>query len=146
MILFNFIKNAKKLFVKLQKKRYFYPVLLLILILPSILPLMRTGYFFMQDDLQAFRIQQIDKCFVDGQFPCRWVPDAGYGYGYPQFNFYPPSVYYLGEIFHLAGMQFVDSVKLMFILGYILSALAMYLFVKDLLKSRFAGFVSAMLE
>lgn len=98
----------------------------------------------MHDDLQAFRIQQLDKCIQDFQIPCRWIPDMGYQYGYPQFNFYPPSVYYLGELFHLAGFQFIDAAKIVFALGFILSALGMYLFIGSWL-GKWPGFVAAIL-
>lgn len=119
-------------------------VILLILIIPSFFSLIRPGFFWMQDDLQAFRIQQMDKCFADFQIPCRWVPDPGYQYGYPQFNYYPPSVYYLGEIFHLTGMQFIDAVKILFILGFILSALTCFIFLKSLF-GEWPAFVGAFL-
>ena len=98
----------------------------------------------MQDDLQAFRIYEMDKCWQDFQIPCRWVPDAGYEYGYPQFNYYPPSVYYVGEAIHKVGFQFIDSVKILFALGFVLSALAMFLLVSDILGN-FPGFVSALI-
>ncbi len=107
-------------------------LILIILILPSFFSLIRPGFFVMQDDLQAFRIHQMDRCFADFQIPCRWVPDMGYQYGYPQFNFYPPSVFYLGELFHKIGLQIIDSVKILFILGFITSALAMFLLLKTL--------------
>lgn len=84
----------------------------------------------MQDDLQAMRVHQMFACFKDFQIPCRWVPDMGYQYGYPQFLYYPPSVYYLGALIHLSGIQIIDSVKILFILGYIFSALAMFIFLK----------------
>ncbi len=69
----------------------------------------------------------MDKCFQDLQFPCIWVPDMGYQYGYPQFQYYPPSVYYLGEVIHLSGVQFIDTVKILFILGFITSVFTMFL-------------------
>lgn len=84
----------------------------------------------MQDDLQAMRIHQMFSCFQDFQIPCRWVPDMGYQYGYPQFIYYPPSVYYLGAFLHLFGIQIIDSVKILFILGYIFSAWFMFIFLK----------------
>ena len=98
----------------------------------------------MQDDLQAFRVYEMDKCIQDWQIPCRWVPDAGYQYGYPQFNYYPPSVYYLGEILHKAGFQYIDTVKILFAAGYILSAIFMFLLVSEFLDN-FSGFISAMI-
>lgn len=107
-------------------------IILVFLVLPVVWNLLRPGFFPMQDDLQAFRVYEMDKCFDDFQIPCRWVPDAGYQYGYPQFNYYPPLPYYLGAILHRVGFQYIDSVKILFILGYILSALAMYVLVESL--------------
>lgn len=86
----------------------------------------------MQDDMQVFRLQQMDKCFQDHQIPCRWIPDGGYQYGYPQFNFYAPGVYYLGEVIHLLGFQFIDTVKILFILGIILSSVTAFIFFRCL--------------
>lgn len=121
----------KNILSKLTK----YPALILIiLVIPTFITLIRPGYFPMHDDLQAFRIHQMNECFKDFQIPCRWVPDMGYQYGYPQFNYYPPSVYYLGEAFYLIGFQFIDSSKIIFALGFLVSALTMYLFLRDFLS------------
>ena len=121
----------KNLLSKLAK----YPsIILIILVIPTFFTLIRPGYFPMHDDLQAFRIHQMNECFKDRQIPCRWVPDMGYQYGYPQYNYYPPSVYYLGELFYLSGFQFIDSVKILFAWGFLISALTMYLFLKDFLS------------
>jgi hypothetical protein len=98
----------------------------------------------MQDDLQAFRVQQMDKCFSDFQIPCRWVPDAGYAYGYPQFNYYPPLPYYVGAVLHRTGIQYIDVVKILFIVGYVLSAIAMYILVSEL-TNKWSGFVASVL-
>lgn len=134
------INRIKNLF----KKRWFWAVLIVLATIPTFLILTRPGFFPMQDDLQAFRVYEMDKCWQDFQIPCRWVPDAGYQYGYPQFNYYPPSVYYLGEIFHKIGFQYIDSVKIVFALGYILSALTMFLLVSEIFGN-FPGFVSALI-
>lgn len=102
--------------------------ILLLFTIPTFYLLVRPGFYTMHDDLQAFRVHQMDKCIKDFQIPCRWVPDMGYQYGYPQFNYYPPSIYYLAEGFHLLGFQFIDTIKILVSLGMILSALFMYLF------------------
>lgn len=114
------------------KSNWLFVVVLFLLLIPSFYGLIRPGYFEMQDDQQAYRIREMVACFADFQFPCRWIPEGGFGYGYPQFIYYPPSVYYLGTLFHATGLQIIDSVKLLFILGYIFSAFAMYLLLKDL--------------
>ena len=50
--------------------------------------LLKPGIHNIQDDMQFFRVFEMSKCFADNQFPCRWVPDLGYGYGYPLFIYY----------------------------------------------------------
>jgi hypothetical protein len=54
------------------------------------------------------------------------VLDLGYGYGYPLFSFYGPLPYYVGSVFHLAGMSATDAAKAMFAVGIILAAVTMY--------------------
>ena len=117
--------------------------LLLVLLIPTISSLLRPGYFPMHDDMQAMRLLQMDKCIKDGQVPCRWVPDMGYGYGYPQFNYYAPLPYYVMEVFHLAGFGFLDSVKSGFVVSVFLSAIGMFLLGKSLWGAP-GGFISAL--
>ena len=110
-------------------------VIFLIFILLIILPfssLLNYGYFPMHDDMQAMRLLQMRKCLDDFQIPCRWVPDMGYGYGYPQFNFYPPLPYYIMTLFTYFSISYLDAVKIGFILTFIISGLGMYLFSKQL--------------
>lgn len=95
-------------------------------------PLLKSGFFTVHDDQQIARLFLFDKSLKTGQFPPRWVDDLGFGFGYPLFIFYPPFVYMLGEIYHLLGLGFIDSIKLVFFSSFFFSALAMYLFVKDL--------------
>lgn len=116
-------------------KKFIWIILLIILIVPTFMKIIRPGFFPMQDMMQVFRSHELDKCVTDLQIPCRWIPDGGYGYGYPQFNFYAPGVYYLGEIFHLVGLPFIDSIKIVIILGFIVGAVGMYLLVKEFFGS-----------
>lgn len=129
--------------IKLLKK---IPIIFIIgiLILPTYFRLIRPGFFPMHDDLQAFRVYEMDKCYTDLQIPCRWVPDAGYQYGYPQFNYYPPLPYYLGAILHRVGIQYIDTVKILFVLGYILSAVTMYILVKTITKNKWSGIIASL--
>jgi GT2 family glycosyltransferase len=116
-----------------QKFGKLIPITLLILLtIPTFSKLLQPGFFPMQDDLQAFRVYEMNKCYTDLQIPCRWVPDAGYEYGYPQFNFYPPLPYYLGAGLHRVGIQYIDSVKILFIFGYVASAVTMFILIRSL--------------
>lgn len=92
----------------------------------SIKPLFNSGFFPMHDDTQVARVVAMGKALRDGQFPVRWVSDLGYGYGYPIFNFYSPLPYYAGGFFYLLGLEALTATKLMFGLGILLAALAMY--------------------
>lgn len=107
-------------------------LLVLFLSIFSFASLLRPGYFPMHDDMQAMRTLQMDKCIHDFQIPCRWVPDMGYGYGYPQFNFYSPLPYYVMESFHLVGFSVLASVKIGFLLTILISAIGMYLLGREL--------------
>lgn len=91
----------------------------------------QSGYFNMHDDLQLMRQLELEKCFLDGQIPCRWVPDMGYGFGFPLFNFYPPLPYLIGEIFRVVGFSFVNTAKLTFALSFIASGITMYYLAKE---------------
>ena len=126
----------------MQKTSWPWVFLILILSFFSFKSLLRPGYFPMHDDMQAMRVLQMDKCVKDGQIPCRWVPDMGYEYGYPQFIFYSPLPYYVMEGFHLLGFSFLDSVKAGFALSFILSGLTMFLLGKAL-WGNLGGFISA---
>lgn len=101
--------------------------LVLLVATASVTPLLRSGYFPMHDDMQAMRVYEMNECIKDGQIPCRWVPNMGYGYGYPQFNFYGPTPYYLMEAFHLVGLSILTSVKVGFIIATFTSGIGMYL-------------------
>jgi len=128
---------------KIRKYQTFFILLLLVAVsFFSWRYLLSPGYFPMHDDMQAMRVLQLHKCLIDGQIPCRWVPDMGYGYGYPQFNYYSPLPYYIMEGFHLLGFSILGSVKIGFILSFVLSALAMFLLGRSL-WGNFGGFTSA---
>lgn len=129
---------------KLFHNRFFWPILLLILIIPSFNFLLKPGlYWNMHDDMQMIRQLEMEKCLKDGQIPCRWTPDLGYSYGYPLFNFYPPLPYLVGQIFRSLGFTFVTTIKLSTLLLIALSALTMYLLGSDL-AGPLGGFLAAL--
>src|SRR3990167_8070461 len=107
------------------------------------LPLLESGLFLMHDDQHVARLFVFDEALKAGKFPVRWVNGLGFGFGYPLFNFYPPLIYILGEIFHLAGFSFINSIKLVFFSGVFFSGVAMYIFVKEL-WGRAAGVISSL--
>ncbi|OGM54003.1 hypothetical protein A3F62_00340 [Candidatus Woesebacteria bacterium RIFCSPHIGHO2_12_FULL_44_11] len=104
--------------------------------------LIGKGYFNMHDDLQMMRQLEMEKCFTDGQIPCRWVPDMGYGFGFPLFNFYPPLPYLIGQGIRLFDFSFVDTAKALFVLSFVVSGVAMYALGKEFF-GKLGGVVSS---
>lgn len=132
-----------KFWKKIASSSNFWP--LLIVIFFGLLAgggLIGPGYFNMHDDLQMMRQLSMEKCFLSLQIPCRWVPDMGYGYGFPLFNFYPPLPYLLGQIVRLVGFSFVDTVKIVAVLAFVLSGVGMYFLAKQFFN-KFGAIVSA---
>lgn len=125
-------------------KSFLIFLVLLVITYPTVKNILRPGYFPMHDDIQAMRVLELDKCAKDGQIPCRWVPDMGYGYGYPQFNYYGPLPYYLMEGFHLSGFGYLDSVKAGLVVITFVGVVGMYLLGKSL-WGKTGGIVSAIL-
>lgn len=119
-------------------KIFLFTFVIFLLTLPATIKLMRNGFFPMYDDMQVIRVEQMDKCLQDGQIPCRWVPDLGYGYGYPLYDYYAPLPYYFMEAVHLIGFSFIDSVKIGFVASVYIGALFFFL----LSRNFFSSFVS----
>jgi hypothetical protein len=121
-----------KFFRRLFLSSNFWPlIIILFFALLAGRYLLQPGYFNMHDDLQMMRQLEMEKCFKDLQIPCRWVPDMGYGFGFPLFNYYPPLPYLIGQVFRLIGFSFVDTVKIVFLLSFIVSGITMYFLAKE---------------
>lgn len=118
--------------------------LLLILTIPSIWALFVPGYFGASDDIHIAWLFEMDKIVRLGQIPPRYAPDLNYGFGYPLFNFVYPLPFYLGEVLHVLGLNFVDSIKGVFLLSTIFSTVFMHQFLKTFLKKEWAFFGSIM--
>ena len=110
----------------------YWPILIcLISVCFIIWPLFLPGYFSHHDDLQVMRIFEMRKCILDLQIPCRWVPDMGYGNGYPLFNYYGVLPYYIGAITSFI-LGFIVSAKLLFAIPLFLGSISMFLLAREL--------------
>lgn len=133
--------SLKKVF---SKEIFISILVVLLLAIPTFKTILRPGYFPTHDDFQAIRLLEMDKCVNDHQLPCRWVPDMGYGYGYPQFNYYAPAPYYFMEAIHRVGFGYLDSAKVFIVLLTLLSSVAMFLFARSIWGNA-GGVVSSVL-
>lgn len=119
-------------------------LLILIFCLWAIKPLFVPGFFTIHDDEQIARLFEMSKVLGQGQIPPRWVPDLGFGFGYPLYNFYPPLVYYFGALFHAIGFSLIISTKFVIGFGFFFSGIFMYLWTKNrfgILAGLFAAFL-----
>ena len=114
----------------------------LVLTIPLLIPLMKAGYPVTHDGLWAVvRQAEMHRELKDGQFPPRWSNYLNHGYGYPLFSFTYPLPYLLGEVFVLSGFGLVTSVKLLFALSVLGSAVSFFL-LGNYLWSKWGGLVA----
>ena len=74
----------------------------------------------------------------------RWAGSLNWGYGHPILMFLYPLPSYFASLFHFLGFSLVDSLKIVFGISFILSGLAMFLWIKEFLGYRegvVAGFL-----
>lgn len=94
--------------------------------------LFKPGFYTSHDGPhQIVRLNYFDQALKDGQFPPRWSGGLLHGFGYPIFIFSYHMPWVIGEIIHLSGFSIIDSVKLTFLVGFILSGIFMYIFQKE---------------
>ncbi len=102
---------------------------------PLIYLTLRPGFWVSDDGgWMVIRLSAFHQTLRTGQFPVRFLYNLNRGYGYPVTDFLYPLPFYFGEIIHLLGFGFVDSVKIVFAASFIFGAYFMY---------RYAGLVAA---
>ncbi len=90
------------------------------------------------------RIANFYQSLSEGILIPRWAGNLNWGYGHPVMMFLYPLPSYLASLFHFLGLSLVDSVKMVFGLGFILSGIGMYLWVNRLLGV-YAGIFASIL-
>lgn len=110
------------------------------------LDLFRSGLPLTHDGQDhVARIANFYQNLSEGNLIPRWAGNLNWGYGHPILEFLYPFPSYLASLFHYLGFTLVDSVKLVFGVSFILSGLAMYVFVKELLDDDRAAFLASAL-
>lgn len=111
-------------------KRLLFVFVVALLLLPLVLPFMRQGFFESDDGhWMIIRLSDFHASLRDGQFPVRWAGRLNFTYGYPVFNFLYPLPFYIGEVFHLIGFGFINSIKLVFVSAVLGSFISSYLWI-----------------
>ena len=115
----------------------------LLLALPAAVPLFGSGYLDSHDGLfHLYRLAALDEAFQAGVFYPRLFGQFAFGYGHAVLNYYSPLTYYVAQLFHMLGAGYILSIKLTFALGFLLSAVFMYLYAREIV-GRFPALVAA---
>lgn len=123
------------------------PGLFLVLIL-TIIPLvglLPQGLPVTHDGIDhVARIANFYKGLSEGIFFPRWAENLNWGYGHPILMFLYPFSSYVASLFHFLGASYVDSLKIIFGIGFIASGLTMYLWARKQFNEYF-GIAAALL-
>src|SRR5262245_65871278 len=104
-------------------------ILALVICLPAMVPTLLPGWFEGHDDLHIYRLVEYDLALKDGQVPPRWFPDISAGYGNPHPIYYAPLFYMTAEMFHLASVGVILSLKAAILVFLLAAAVSMYHYV-----------------
>lgn len=116
---------------------------LAVIILGASWSLFWPGMFKIHDFIHGVRIAEMLRALQEGQIPVRWTEHFGYGYGMPLFEFYAPLPYYVGAFLYGVGIPLVTSVKVLFLLSTVGTAIGSYYLGKELFSHKSAGVLVA---
>jgi len=126
-------------------KKYITPLILIILALIPIVSLFHPGLPITHDGQDhVARIANFFKDLQEGIIIPRWAGNLNWGFGHPILEFLYPLPSYIASCFHFIGFNLVDSVKIVFGLGMVLSLIFMYMWL-SLFTSRYAAIFGAIL-
>lgn len=117
-----------------------------ILAIPALWPFVDLGLVGSADGtLHLLRLAVLDHHVQQGVLYPRWVPELFTGLGYPVFNFYGPFAYYLAELLHLFGLDFVSALIVAFAVFLLASGFGMYLLAREVFgpEQRWAALIAA---
>ncbi len=116
---------------------------LISIVLLTIQPLL-TGHMPWRGDglLHFYRLAALENAITAGDWYPRWLPDLGYGYGFPLFNYYAPFSYYVALPFRWLGLSLKAATNASYILAMATLAVSAYTLGRDL-WSRTAGLTTA---
>lgn len=86
--------------------------------------------FLGHDETQPARIIEFAFDIRNGHVPPRISPLMSFGMGYPIFNYYAPTAYWITSSLLLAGLNVSAALEFSYLIAFVLAFVAMYLFLK----------------
>lgn len=125
------------------KSRFFPWIFLIAVSLLPLFELLKPGLPITHDGIDhVARIANFYQNLTEGNIIPRWAGNLNWGYGHPVLMFLYPLPSYLASLFHFLGASFIDSLKLVFAVSFILSGLSMFIWVREVLGKREGLFAS----
>ncbi len=122
-----------------------FPIVILMVSIIPLINLLHPGLPVTHDGQDhVARIANFYQSLSEGHIIPRWAGNLNWGYGHPILMFLYPLPSYVASLFHVLGLSFVDSIKLVFALTFIVSFFTMFLWVRAQWGVH-AGFISALL-
>lgn len=114
----------------LNKNRLLIICVVLILLFGKSLNPFDDKSFLGHDETQPARILEFAFDIQQGHVPPRISPHMSFGMGYPIFNYYAPTAYWITSAFFLTGINAASALELSYLCALILAFVGMYLFLK----------------
>lgn len=123
----------------------FWPALIILFSCIPLIDLLHPGLPYTHDGRDhVARIANFYQNLQEGNLIPRWAGNLNWGYGHPILMFLYPLPSYFASLIHFFGFSLVDSTKFVFAVSYILSGLAMYLWLKEFLPKH-GAFIGSLL-
>lgn len=115
-----------------QKQNKIIILLFAVLAILPIMALLHSGLPITHDGQDhVARIANFYQNLSEGILIPRWAANLNWGYGHPILEFLYPLPSYIASSFHLIGFSFVDSAKIVYGLGMVLSLFFMYIWLSQ---------------
>lgn len=116
-----------------------------VLSLSALANLAKPGFYTSHDgETHTARMAQYYQAIVDGQLPPRFAGTLYNGLGSPILTYIYPLPYLAGSLIHSLGFSFTDSFEIIMALGFVLSGIFAYLWLKEVFQSDRAAFLGAL--
>ncbi len=126
-------------------KIHWFPLLILLVFsIYGLRPLFQEGLYTAHDIWhQVARLYHYGNAVKDGQIPPRWISQLAVNQGYPLFIFSYHFPWIIGTPIMLLGLSVQSTIKVLFCIFYIFSAVSMYALIFILTKDRISSTVGA---
>lgn len=101
--------------------------------------------FTFHDETQAARVEQFTESLTNLRIPPRMAQEFSFGMGYPVFNFYAPTAYWISSFLVLSGFSVIAALKTSFLFALLGAFVGMYLLVREILEDEHSALLGATL-